>query len=207
MSDSILISTKKALDIPENYNVFDQNIIMYINSVFSTLNQLGIGPEKGFEIADATTTWSHFLGGNAKFNSVKTYMFLRVKTLFDPPGTSFLLDAIKAQIQELEWRINAEYETRSTRITAEFRRITGNRGDEILVDVRNPVGETYINASGLYEAVFVPLDGSQERVATLDTNSKASGILYLMAVVEDGTYTVRRLSPRSTILVLEVNAE
>lgn len=207
MSDSILISTKKAVDIPENYNVFDQNIIMYINGVFSTLNQLGIGPDEGFEIADSTSTWSHFLGGNAKFNFVKTYMFLRVKMLFDPPGTSFLQDAIKEQIKELEVRINIERENRSTRLKAAFKRITGNRGDEVRVHIRNPVGKTYIDATGSYEAVFAPLNGLRERIATLDVSKRADGILYLMSVIEDGTYTIRRLDPRRTILVLEVNAE
>ena len=207
MSDSILTSTKKALDIPENYDVFDQNIIMHINGVFSTLSQLGIGPEEGYEIVDDTSLWSHFLGGNAKFNFVKTYMFLRVKMLFDPPGTSFLQDAIKEQIKELEVRISIERENRSTLVKAAFKRITGNRGDELRIHMTNPVGKTHIDAVGSYEAVFVPLTGGRERVATLDTSQSASGILYLMATIENGTYTVRRLSPRRTILVLEVNAE
>lgn len=207
MSDSILISTKKALDLPENYDVFDQNIIMHINGVFSTLTQLGIGPDDGFEIADDTSTWSHFLAGNAKFNFVKTYMYLRVRMIFDPPATSYLIEAMNKQKEELEWRINAEQETRSTRLKAAFKRITGNRGDEIRVQMTNPVGKTHIDATGSYEAVFAPLNGSRERSATLDTTQSASGILYLMAVIEDGTYTVRRLNPRRTILVLEVNAE
>lgn len=207
MSDSILISTKKALDVPENYDVFDQNIIMHINSVFSTLSQLGIGPEEGFEIEDDTSLWSHFLGGNAKFNFVKTYMFLQVKLLFDPPGTSFLQDSIKEKIKELEYRIVTEVETRSTRIKSAFKRISANRGDELRVHVANPAGKTYIDDAGSYEAVFVPLGGTRERSASLDTSNKARGVLYLMVNVEDGTYTVRRLSPRRTILVLEVNAE
>lgn len=207
MSDSILISTKKALDIPENYNVFDQNIIMHINGVFSTLNQLGLGPDEGFEIADATSTWSHFLGGNAKFNFVKTYMFLRVKLLFDPPGTSFLQDAIKEQIKELEVRINIEYENRSTRIKGVFERITGNRGDEHRIRVTNPVGEILIDAAGTYEATFAPHNDGHEKIVTLDTTQSSGGILYLSIVIEDGTYTVRRLNPRRTILVLEANAE
>lgn len=207
MSDSILVSTKKALDIPETYDVFDQNIIMYINGVFSTLSQLGIGPEEGFEIVDATATWSDFLGGNAKFNAVKSYMVLRVKMLFDPPGTSFLQDAIKEQIKELEVRINIERENRSTSIKAAHKRITGNEGDELRVHMTNPVGKTHIDATGVYEAVFVPLSGGRKRTATLDTSESASGKLYLMAIIENGTYTVRRLNPQRTILVLEVNAE
>lgn len=207
MNDSILISTKKALDLPENYDVFDQNIIMYINGVFSALNQLGIGPYEGFAIEDDTSTWSHFLGGNAKYNFVKTYMFLRVKMLFDPPGTSFLLEALTKQKEELEWRINAEYETRSTRFKSEVKRITGNRGDELLFPVTNPDGAIDIDANGTFEASFVPLGEDRGTGAVLDTNDRSLGVLYLSVVIENGTYTVRRLNPRRTILVVEVNAE
>lgn len=206
MSDSILTSTKKALDIPEDYTVFDQNIIMHINSVFSTLTQLGIGPDEGFAIENDTSTWTHFLAGNAKFNFVKTYMYLRVRMLFDPPATSFLIDALNKQREELEWRITAEIETRSTILKGAFKRITGNRGDEHRVHMTNPEGRTHIDATGTYEAVFVPLGSSREKSAVLDTTESANGVLYLMAVIEDGTYTVRRLNPRRTILVLEVNA-
>lgn len=106
-NDSILKGTKRALDVPEDYTVFDQNIIMYINGVFSTLNQLGIGPVDGFEIEDDSATWTDFLGTNVRYNSVKTYMYLRVRMLFDPPGTSFLIDALTKQKDELEWRLCA----------------------------------------------------------------------------------------------------
>ena len=107
MSDSILVGTKKALDIPEDYDVFDTNIIMHINSVFSTLNQIGIGPVDGFEVEDDTATWTSYIGTNVRYNSVKTYMYLRVRMLFDPPATSFLIDAITKQKDELEWRLSA----------------------------------------------------------------------------------------------------
>lgn len=106
MSDSILKTTKKSLDIPEDYDVFDQNIILHINSVFSTLNQLGIGPVDGFEIEDDSATWTSFLGMNVRYNMVKTYMYLRVRMLFDPPTTSFLIDAVNKQKDELEWRLS-----------------------------------------------------------------------------------------------------
>ena len=106
MSDSILLRTKKSLDIPEDYDVFDGNIIMHINSVFATLTQLGLGPADGFEIEDATTTWNDYLGTNIRYNSVKTYMYLRVKLLFDPPATSFHLTSLNEQKNELEWRLS-----------------------------------------------------------------------------------------------------
>lgn len=106
MSDSILLTTKKALGIAEDYDVFDQNLIMFINGVFSTLNQIGIGPADGFEIEDDASTWSEYIGVNVQYNSVKTYMYLRVRILFDPPTTSFLIDAITKQKEELEWRLS-----------------------------------------------------------------------------------------------------
>lgn len=207
MSDSILVSTKKALDIPENYGVFDQNIIMHINGVFSTLTQLGLGPDDGFAISDETSTWSNFLAGNAKFNFVKTYMYLRVRMLFDPPGTSFLGDSIKEQIKELEYRISVERDTMSTRLKGSYKKITGNLGDEHRVRLANPAGQILIRANGTYEAEFTPLGGMRKRDAMLDTTQSANGVLYLMVVIEDGTYIVRTVNPRRTILVLEVNAE
>lgn len=110
MSDSILTSTKKVLGITEEYTAFDVDILMHINSVFSTLNQLGIGPTDGFMIEDASLTWDDFLGGNLSINSVKTYVFLRVKMIFDPPSTSYVLSAMQEQIKELEWRLNVTHE-------------------------------------------------------------------------------------------------
>lgn len=107
MSDSILDSTKRALDVPLDYDVFDQNIIVHINSVFATLNQIGIGPPEGFEIEDKNATWQSFIGTNVRYNSLKSYMYLRVRMLFDPPATSFLIDALTKQKDELEWRLSA----------------------------------------------------------------------------------------------------
>jgi hypothetical protein len=104
--DSILNSVKKNLGLDESYTAFDADILLYINGVFSTLNQLGIGPEDGFAIEDDSTTWDAFLGTDLKLNSVKTYMYLRVRLLFDPPQTSHHIDAVNKQILELEWRLN-----------------------------------------------------------------------------------------------------
>lgn len=110
MSDSILWSIKKVLGIDPDYTAFDLDILLHINSVFSTLAQLGVGPEEGFMIEDATTRWSDFMAPDPRYNSVKTYVFLRVRILFDPPGTSFLLEAYRKQIDELEWRLNVTRE-------------------------------------------------------------------------------------------------
>lgn len=110
MSDSILNTTKKALGIGPDLTAFDPDITMHINSVFSTLAQLGIGPSTGFMIDDADAQWSDFLGEDLQLNSVKTYMHLRIRMIFDPPSNPSIISAFKDQIQELEWRLNAHRE-------------------------------------------------------------------------------------------------
>jgi hypothetical protein len=113
MSNSILQSTKKTLGLAEDYTAFDQDIIMHINSVFSTLVMLGVGPETGFVIEDETDTWEEFTT-DVRLNSVKSYMYLKVRLLFDPPSTSFVLSALQEQIKELEWRMNVYREVYTT---------------------------------------------------------------------------------------------
>ena len=106
MSDSILDSTKKVLGIEATYTAFDLDIMMHINSVFSKLHQLGIGPDEGFEIEDSVAVWGDFFGTEKKLNGVKTYVYLSVRLLFDPPTTSFAISAVQEQVKELEWRLN-----------------------------------------------------------------------------------------------------
>lgn len=110
MINSILTSTKKTLGIAEEYTVFDEDILMHINTTLSTLNQMGVGPVEGFLVEDAAATWQQFVGVDPRFNSVRTYVFLSVKRVFDPPTTSFHLDAVNKQIEELGWRLNVERE-------------------------------------------------------------------------------------------------
>jgi hypothetical protein len=107
VTDSILTNVKKNLGLVEANTDYDPEIILFINGVFSTLNQLGIGPETGFSIVDKTPTWDAFIGTNPKLNSVKTYVYLKVRLLFDPPQTSYLVDAFNQQAKELEWRLNS----------------------------------------------------------------------------------------------------
>ena len=114
---SILTSTKKLLGIEADYTAFDLDIILHINSVFSTLHQIGVGPSDGFMIEDATTNWSSFTSGNATINSVKSYLYLRVRILFDPPATSFAIEAMRSQVRELEWRLNVAVESPSPVVT------------------------------------------------------------------------------------------
>ena len=106
MEQSILTSTKKVLGISEDYTVFDLDILTHINTAFSTLTQLGVGPSPGFSIDDDTALWSDFIGEDDQYQAVKSYVFLRVRMLFDPPQTSYLIAAYERQIQELEWRLN-----------------------------------------------------------------------------------------------------
>lgn len=110
MINSILDSVKKTVGIDPADTAFDDDILMHINSVFSDLNQLGIGPADGFEIQDKTTEWAVYTASVKLLNNVKTYMYLRVRMLFDPPATSFLLDAMQRQTEQLEWRINIYHE-------------------------------------------------------------------------------------------------
>lgn len=104
MSGSILTSVKKVCGLTEDYTVFDQDLILYINNAFSTLNQLGIGPVDGFEIEDASAMWSDYVT-DPRLNSVKNYVILRTRLQFDPPSTGFLLAAQEKQIEELAWRL------------------------------------------------------------------------------------------------------
>lgn len=110
METSILTSTKKALGLGEDYTAFDLDIITHINTAFSTLTQLGVGPPLGFMIEDDTADWADFLGDDLQLNSVKTYVFLKTRMLFDPPITSFHISAMNDQIRELEWRLNTHRE-------------------------------------------------------------------------------------------------
>ena len=106
--ESILNSTKKLLGITEDYDYFDQDIIININSVFMILNQMGVGPKEAFTISDDTSTWNDFIGTSSNIESVKTYMYLKVRLMFDPPASGTITEVIKATISELEWRLNVE---------------------------------------------------------------------------------------------------
>lgn len=107
--ESILDSIKKLLGISDEYTQFDSDIIMHINTVFMNLTQLGVGPETGFFIEDNSAVWSDFvdLENEIQLNAVKTYVYLKVKLLFDPPLSSSVVQSINNMILELEWRLNA----------------------------------------------------------------------------------------------------
>jgi len=110
MSNSILTSIKKLLGIEEDYTQFDTDVIIHINSALMSLNQLGIGPETGFAVVDKNQTWSNYLGTEVNVEAVKTYIYLKVRLIFDPPSSSSVIDAMERQIQEFEWRLTMQME-------------------------------------------------------------------------------------------------
>lgn len=109
--ESILTSIKKLLGITEEYEHFDADIIMHINSVFMILTQLGVGPSEGFSIKDKTTTWNEFVSDN-QLESVKSYMHMKVKLMFDPPLSSAVMECMNRMISEFEWRLNVAAESK-----------------------------------------------------------------------------------------------
>lgn len=111
--ESILTSIKKLLGIAEDYDHFDQDIIMHINTVFAILTQLGVGPATGFSIADKSTMWNEFISNKLYYEPVKSYVYLKVKLLFDPPLSSAVMESMNRMIGELEFRLNAAAETKT----------------------------------------------------------------------------------------------
>lgn len=109
--DSILKSIKKLLGIAPEYKHFDNDIIMHINSVFMILTQIGIGPATGSFITNEMNTWKDVFGDITNIEAIKSFTYLRVRLLFDPPTSSALLESINRQAQELEWRLNVQAET------------------------------------------------------------------------------------------------
>ena len=106
METSILDSIKKLLGIPSEVTEFDTDILIHINSVFSILTQLGVGPSSGFSIEDSSAEWSDFIGDDARLSDVKSFVYLKTRLLFDPPASSAAMDAMNRMASELEWRIN-----------------------------------------------------------------------------------------------------
>lgn len=111
-TESILTSIKKLLGIDESYTHFDPDLIMHVNSVFSILTQIGVGPASGFSIKGKDETWSDFLGKDpSRFVLVKSYTHLKVRLLFDPPLSSAAIESINRQVSEFEWRLSVVADT------------------------------------------------------------------------------------------------
>lgn len=103
--DSILTSIKKLLGIGEEYTHFDNDIIMHINSVLFVLTQIGVSPEKNFSITDKTAVWEDYILPSQNLQIIKSYIYLKVRLLFDPPLSGALVEIMKTQASEFEWRI------------------------------------------------------------------------------------------------------
>lgn len=106
VNDSILKTVRKMIGPNHECDVFDVDLIVHINSVFATLNQLGVGPNGGFEIKDDTVVWGDYIGSDKRFNGVKSYMYLKTRLLFDPPASAVIVAAMEKQAVEYEWRLN-----------------------------------------------------------------------------------------------------
>lgn len=105
MQESILLTIKQMLGIPSEYSVFDEELVVYINTVIAALRQLGVGPENGFAITGENESWEDYIGDTSMYENVKAYIYLKVRMMFDPPSSSFVLEAFKNQAAEIEWRI------------------------------------------------------------------------------------------------------
>lgn len=110
--ESILDSIKKLLGIQKEYTHFDTDIIMHINTALSILTQLGIGPVTGFSIYDDIATWEDFIGDDPRLESVRSFIYLKVKLLFDPPMSSAVIEAMNRMISEFEWRLTVTADTK-----------------------------------------------------------------------------------------------
>ena len=108
--NSVLLSIKKLLGIAEDYDHFDEQILMCINSVLATVHDIGITPTKPIRVWGDTDTWNQIVGTRNDIEDVKTYVYLKVKILFDPPQSSSHIEAINRQIAEIEWRLNVRAE-------------------------------------------------------------------------------------------------
>jgi hypothetical protein len=111
METSILKSVKKVVGISATDTSFDEDILMHTNTALATLNQLGVGPEGGISVYDDSATWASVFGTDQRYSAVKSYVYAKVKLLFDPPTTSFLLEALQENVREMEWRLNTVRET------------------------------------------------------------------------------------------------
>lgn len=108
MEESIFESIKSLLGPDASYDVFDQDILIHINTAISVLTQLGVGPATGFMVTGSDETWRDFIGDDKILQMVKTYIYMKVKMAFDPPANSSVLNAYNEACKEYEWRLNVE---------------------------------------------------------------------------------------------------
>ena len=110
MSESILTSIKDQLSLSPDDTSFDKEIIIFINAAFARLTQLGVGPTTGFCIKGYSETWDQFVVDITQESESKTYIYLKVKSLWDPPQNSYLTRHMEEQIKEYEYLLKVEAE-------------------------------------------------------------------------------------------------
>lgn len=115
--ESILTSVKKLLGLDKDNTDFDMDVIIHINSAFAILTQLGVGPSEGFSIENEFPIWDDFISSEDKrFRMVKTYVYMKVRLVFDPPTNSSHLQALNDAVDEYEWRLNVAAESKSEEV-------------------------------------------------------------------------------------------
>lgn len=111
VTNSVLKTVKYALGVGTDYDPFDVELMIHINSVFSNLHQMGVGPSSPYSITGEENVWSEFIESRTDLESVKTYVYAKVRLIFDPPATSFGIKAFEELCKEYEWRLNVKGET------------------------------------------------------------------------------------------------
>lgn len=111
IDEGILTTIKKMLGLDEEYTPFDMDVMVFINGAMMALCQMGVGPKEGFTISGYTETWAEFLVNPVNLESAKTYIYLQVRMLFDPPTNSFVMEAMKRQCEEILFRLNVQAES------------------------------------------------------------------------------------------------
>ena len=109
MEESILKTIKQLIGCPDDFEQFDMDLTIHINSAFATLTQLGVGPKEGYRITGADNTWSEFEDDAQKLSLIKDYVYIKTRLLFDPPTTGSLMDSLKEELKEMKWRLYILY--------------------------------------------------------------------------------------------------
>lgn len=109
MEESILKTIKQLIGCPDGFEQFDLDLTIHINSAFAILTQLGVGPKEGYRITGPDNVWSEFEEDAQKSSLIKDYVYIKTRLLFDPPTSSALMDSLKEQLKEMEWRLYIMY--------------------------------------------------------------------------------------------------
>ena len=110
MEESILKTIKQLIGCPDDFEQFDLDLMIHINSAFATLTHLGVGPKEGYRITGAYNVWSEFEDDSQKLSLIKDYVYIKTRLLFDPPTSGSLMDSLKEQLKEMEWRLYMLYD-------------------------------------------------------------------------------------------------